>query len=133
MATKTKSRNVFFNPNPSKKTDRADCVVRAVCKAMDKDWRDAYIDLCTLGLELNAMPNDKMTWKEYLDRNGFIKHTISVKGGSKRPTVASFAEKNKKGTFVLQVASHIVTVVDGFYYDTWDCGASSLYGYWEKA
>lgn len=45
---------------------------------------------------------------------------------------AEFAQKNKKGTFVLQVANHIITCQDGYYYDIWDCGNHSLYGYWEK-
>lgn len=128
----TKSLNKFYNPNPSKSTKVGDCVVRAFCKATGKEWRDIYIDLCTLGLELSAMPNDKETWKEYLNRNNFKHHKITVKKGSKRGTVAEFAKKNKKGTFVLSVANHLVTVQDGFYYDTWDSGSCSLYGYYEK-
>ena len=127
----TKSRNRYYQPNPSKKL-QGDCVVRAMTKAMDKDWDAVYVDLCKLGMEIKAMPNDKDTWKKYLDDNGFIYHKISVKRGSKRGTVAEFATKNKKGTFVLQVANHIVTCQDGYYYDTWDCGGHSLYGYWEK-
>jgi hypothetical protein len=128
----SKSRNKFFNPNPTKKTDRGDCVVRAMCKATGKDWNTVFIELCKLGMELKAMPNDKITWKEYLERNGFQYHKITVKKGSKRGTVAQFAEKNKKGTYVLSVANHLVTAEDGYYYDTWDCGEYSLYGYYEK-
>jgi hypothetical protein len=131
MATKTKSRNRYYQPNPNKKL-QADCVVRAMCKAMNKSWDEVYVELCTLGFRIKAMPNDKDTWKQYLDDNNFKYHKITVKRGSKRGTVAEFAEKHKKGTYVLQVANHIVTVVDGYYYDTWDCGSSSLYGYWEK-
>lgn len=127
-----KTRNKYYNPNPTKKDDRADCVVRAMCKALDKNWDEAYIELCKLGLELKAMPNDNMTWKEYLERNGFVKHSIKVVKGSRRPTVQSFAKDHKKGTFVLNVANHIVTVVDGYYYDTWDSGEKSLYGFYEK-
>lgn len=131
MATKTKSRNRYYQPNPSKKL-QGDCVVRAITKATGKDWDTVYIELCKIGLEIKAMPNDKDTWKKYLKDNGYIYHKINVKRGSRRGTVAEFAEKNKKGTFILQIANHIVTCQDGYYYDTWDCGDYSLYGYWEK-
>lgn len=132
MATKIKSRNKFYNPNPKKQTDVGDCAVRSFCKATGDGWNTVYIELCELGMELCCMPNDKKAWKEYLKRKGFIEHKISNKKGSKRGTVQEFAEKNKQGTFVLNVASHLVTVVDGYFYDTWDCGHKSLYGYYEK-
>lgn len=126
-----KTRNKYYNPNP-KKNEVGDCVVRAMCKATGRDWDSVFIELCEIGLELKCMPNDKLAWHEFLDRHDFKAHSISIKRGSKRPTVSSFSKVNKKGTFVLQVANHIVTVVDGYYYDIWDCGNSSLYKFWEK-
>lgn len=62
---------------------------------------------------------------------GFAYYGISNKKGSKRPTVAGFAKENK-GTYILKVANHVVALVDGIYYDTWDSGYKSLYGYYEK-
>jgi hypothetical protein len=126
-----KSRNKYYNPNPSKK-EVGDCVVRAFCKALGKNWDEVYLELCLLGLELKAMPNCDVTWKAFAERNGFIKHSIKVPKGSRRPTVYSFSEQHKKGTYILNVANHIVTVVDGYYYDTWDSGDKSLYGFYEK-
>jgi hypothetical protein len=128
----TKSRNRYFQPNPNKNDKIGDCVVRSMCKAVDRDWDTVYKVLCNIGYRLKDMPNGNDTWREFLKINGFTEHKITVKKGSKRGTVAEFAEKNKKGTYVLQVANHNVTVVDGFYYDTWDCGDKSLYSYWEK-
>jgi hypothetical protein len=136
-ATKQKTRNRYFNPNPTqgKTTKRhtvGDCVVRAMCKATGDDWDTVFKELCEIGFELKAMPNDKITWKEYLDRKGFKKHSIKVVKGSKRPTVDSFCREHKTGTYVLSVANHLVTAVDGYNYDTWDPAECSLYGYWEK-
>lgn len=52
-----------------------------------------------------------------------------IKKGNKRPTVAGFAtehkKKKKKGAYILKVANHVVAVVDGIYYDTWDSGDKS--------
>lgn len=126
-----KSRNIYYNPNP-KKNRTGDCVVRAMCKAMDKEWDEVYIDLYRIGFELKVMPNADEAWKEYLIQNGFIYHTIPVKKGSKRPTVSEFAKNNKQGTYVLRVAHHLVTCHEGYYYDSWDSGDRSMYGYWEK-
>jgi len=126
-----KTRNKYYNPNP-KKHEVGDCVVRAMCKAMEKEWDEVYQDLCSLGMELKAMPNDDIVWKKYLLENGFQYHKVSNKKGSKRPRVNEFAKDNKEGTYILRVANHIVTCVDGYYYDLFDAGSSALYGYYEK-
>lgn len=127
----TKTKNKYFNPNPLKK-ETGDCVVRAIIRATGKEWDEVYRELFEIGFELKVMPNSDECWKEYLIRAGFIYHKIPVKRGSKRPTVDSFARQHKTGVFVLRVANHIVTCDNGYYYDTWDSGECSLYGYWEK-
>jgi hypothetical protein len=136
IAVREKTRNRYFNPNPvhgkKKKHDVGDCVIRSMCKALDQDWDTTYREMCELGFELKAMPNDDITWREYLTRKGFIKHSIKVTKGSKRPTVQSFCKEHNKGTFVLQLAGHLVSTVDGYNYDTWDPADCCLYQYWEK-
>jgi hypothetical protein len=131
--TKEKTRNRFYNPNPVNRTNASDCVVRAFCKATGREWKTIYMELVEIGLEIGGMPNGDETWKEWIKRNPFIKHSIKIVKGSKRPTVAQFAKEHKKGTFILNVANHLVTVVDGRYYDTWDCGHKCLYGFYELA
>lgn len=126
-----KTRNKYYNPNP-KKNETSDCVVRAICKATDKEWDMVYKELCDIGFKLKVMPNDAEAWKEYLIQDGFILHKITNKKGSKRPTVQTFAETHKTGTYVLRVANHLVTCQDGYFYDLDDFGNSSLYGFWEK-
>lgn len=126
-----KSRNKYYNPNPLKK-ETGDCVVRAICKATGKDWDTVYMEIGKLGFEMKEPPNYRSVWKKYLENNNFIYHSIPVKKGSKRPTVASFAETHTKGTFVLRVAKHIVTCEDGYYYDLADFADSAVYSYYEK-
>lgn len=67
-----------------------------------------------------------------MDKLGFTYHGVSNKKGTKRPTVERFALDHPQGTYICKVAHHVVAVVDGKYYDTWDCGKYSLYGYFEK-
>ena len=122
---------IYQNPNPSKNVC-GDCVVRALSLALNEEWSVIYADLCELGGHIYRMPNDKDCFKTYLTRRGFQRTPISNKKGSKRPTVRSFAEEHKTGTYVLEVAHHLVTVKDGHYYDIWDCGNKSLYGFWNR-
>ena len=123
----------YYQPNKKDlKDEYGDCVIRALTKATNKTWIEVFDELLPYARENQTMPNNKVCYEKYILNNNFEYHGISNKKGSKRPTVDSFTKEHKKGTYILRVAHHIVTVVDGLYYDTWDSGAKSLYGYWEK-
>lgn len=128
------SRNYkYYQPNKMDLKDTyGDCVIRALTKALNKEWIEVFDELVPIARKFQCMPNSKPCYEKYLIDNGFTYHGISNKKGTKRPTVDRFTKDNSTGTFVLRVANHIVTVVDGIYYDTWESGDKSLYGYWEK-
>ena len=131
MSKSTKFK--YYQPNKKDiKDDYGDCVIRALTKVTGKEWLEAFEELLPYARELQCMPNGKPCYEKYLLDNGFTYVGISNKKGTKRPTVQSFAKEHKEGTYVLRVANHIVTVVDGYFYDTWDSGEKSLYGYWVK-
>ena len=121
---------VFFNPNP-KNQIVGDCAVRAVGKAIGKNWTDTYIGLCSEGLAFRDMPSSNYVWGMFLKKNGFEEHMIS----SVCPnciTVKQFAKENKRGRYVLACQSHVVCVVDGDYYDTWDSGDEIVLYFYTK-
>lgn len=124
----------YYQPNKKDlKDEYGDCVMRALTKALGKEWLTVFEEMIPLMREMQCPFNCKPCYQKYLEEyNGFTYQGISNKKGTKRPTVDSFAKSHKQGTYVLSVANHLVTVVDGKYYDTWDCGYKSLYGYWEK-
>ena len=127
------TRYKYYQPNKKDIKDKyGDCVVRALTKVMNKTWIEVFNELYTYAVDIQCMPNDKQCYETYLKDNGFEYHGISNKKGSKRPTVESFTKEHKTGTFFLNVANHVVSVVDGTYYDTWDSGQCCLYGYYEK-
>lgn len=128
------SRNYkYYQPNKKDlKDEYGDCVIRSLTKAIDLDWREVFEELLPYARELQCMPNGKACYERYLKDKGFTYTGISNKKGTKRPTVDSFAKAHKSGIYVLIVANHLVAVVDGMYYDTWDSGEKSLYGYWER-
>ena len=47
-------------------------------------------------------------------------------------TVKDFCKDHPVGTYILATGSHVVTVVDGNYYDTWDSGTEVPIYYWKK-
>ena len=124
---------MYYQPNNKDiKDNLGDCVVRALTKAVNKTWVEVYDELVPIGRELQCMPNDKVCVERYLSENGFAYEGVSNKKGTTRPTVDSFAKSHQEGVYVVKVAHHMVAVVDGKYYDTWDSGDNSMYGYWVK-
>lgn len=120
-----------LNVNPKgKKT--GDCAFRAVAAATGLGWDKAYEGLCAHGFELKTAPNEPEAIESFLLTQGFKIGKIKVEKGSKRPTVAQFAEQHPNWYSVLRVANHVTCCANGVYVDIWDCGNCSVYKYWYK-
>lgn len=119
-----------YNPNPSKNRV-GDCVVRALSKALKQDWETTYAGLTVYGFMLHDMPNANWIWGAYLEDEGFIQRVID-KHGKRIYTVEDFCLDHPKGTFILAIDSHVVCVIDGKYYDSWDSGKEIPIYYWTK-
>lgn len=111
---------IQYNPNPEGKSI-GDCVIRAITKATNQSWEDVYIGLCLEGFILKDMPSANSVWSSYLKHQGFHKNIIPDTCPNCY-TVKNFTYDNPIGTFVLGTGDHVVTVVDGNYYDSWDSG-----------
>ena len=126
----------YYHPNKKDLKDKyGDCTIRALSKALNVSWLEAFdlmVPICREYQASNIFDMPHNLEAEAMKKLGFEYQGISNKRGSTRPTVSEFARKHKKGTFILNVAHHEVAVVDGTYYDTWDCGYESLYGYYQK-
>lgn len=120
-----------YNYNPKNKYE-SDCVIRSICAVTGDDWTTVFDELCAIGRKNYTMPNSKPTYEEYLKKHGFKWTYLKIVKGQKRISVKQFASKNKKGKYILNVANHMVAVVNGTYIDTWDSGDYRLYGYWSK-
>lgn len=120
----------YYNPNPHGKKV-GDCAVRAISKALGKDWEQTYIDLCICGYIYSDLPNSNDIWDKYLKRNGFKRHTIS-ESCPECYTVVDFCEDHPKGVYILGTGSHVVAVCDGAYCDAWDSGDETPTYYYSK-
>ena len=120
-----------YNPNPAGRS-AGDCVIRAVAKATGTDWEGAYAALSAAGLAARDLPNADHVWGSYLRRNGFRRDMLPAECHDGY-TVSAFAEDHPSGTFVLSMPGrHVVAVVDGQYYDSWDSGQEVPAYYYEK-
>ena len=123
----------YFQPNDKDLKDNySDCVVRSLCKALNKTWVEVFDLLVEKARVEQCMPNSKHAYEKVLTEHGFEYCGVSNRKGSKRPTVKSYTASNENFIAVMVTAHHLVTSVGGKYYDTWDSGDKSLYGYWIK-
>lgn len=109
-----------------------DCAIRAITKAVGLTWRDAYLEACNATVKDMYTFNETEGMKIYLATKGFKWVPIKPNKGETRPTVAEFAKEHTEGKYILNISNHFVACSGGKYYDIWDCGEKSLYGYWVK-
>lgn len=121
---------VQYNINPCGKSV-GDCVIRAISTALDQPWEKTYLDICLQGLTMCDLPSANATWGAYLREKGFVRHAIPHELADDY-SVNDFCEDNPEGTFILACSGHVVAVIDGKYYDSWQSGDVTPLYYWER-
>lgn len=109
-----------YNPNPTEKR-REDCVIRALTKALNVDWDTAYMKLSAKGFEVKEMPSVNWVWGTLLRDMKFTRVGLPNTCPACY-TLKDFCRDNPNGTFIVATGTHVVAVVDGNYFDSWDSG-----------
>lgn len=120
---------VLRNPNP-KNARVGDCVIRAITIALNSTWEKVYSELAGYGFMMCDMPSSNAVWGQYLKDKGFKRDIIPDSCPQDCYTVTDFCKDNPIGTYILGTGSHVVAVIDGNYYDTWDSGNEMPIYYW---
>lgn len=120
-----------FNPNP-KGRSVGDCTVRALSMALSAPWDETYLALCAEGFDKKDMPSSNAVWGSYLKSKGFQKKLVPDTCPDCY-TVTEFAQEHPKGTFVLLLSGHVVTIIDGVLYDSWDSSNETVLAYFERS
>jgi len=114
-----------------------DCAVRAVGYALGIDWETAYFLIAINGASMGDMMERNSVWGSVLRQAGYKRRELP----SNCPdcyTVADFAADHPNGTFILVQSGqssqdgHVVTLINGNWIDTWDCGSEIVEYYWYK-
>lgn len=121
---------ISYNSNP-KQARVGDCVIRAISKVTGKTWDEVYKDLSAEGYAMADMPNANNVWGSYLRKNGF-KRSIMPDTCPDCYTVADFTREHSTGTYILALAGHVVAVMNGKYFDSWDSGDEIPLYFWQK-
>ncbi len=121
---------IQYNPNPAGR-NVGDCAVRALTVALDVDWEDAFELITRAAFNMADMPSSDSVWGAVLRSNGFYREAVP-NTCPECYTVADFAMDHPKGVYVVGTGGHVVTVVDGVLYDSWNSSKEIPIYYWYK-
>lgn len=121
----------YNNPHPEKKIV-GDCVVRAVVIARGTDYLEQRLELQRFNRKVKGKSYKNITvLRKYLKELGFEWVPFQAVKGQPRMRGTDFVKLYPKGTYILNLARHIVAVVDGVFQDTWDSTNKVVYGMWK--
>lgn len=120
----------YYQPNPCGRSV-GDCSIRAISKALNLTWEEAYNIVCDFGYNMCDMPSSDSVWGAVLRSRGFYKRAIP----NDCPdcyTAEDFCYEHPFGIYVLGFGGHVATVVDGCIYDSWNCSQEIPVYVWYK-
>lgn len=121
---------IDYNPNPTGRRV-GDCAIRAVAKALDIDWEEAFAMIAANAYAMGDMPSSDSVWGATLRQNGFYRKAIP----NTCPdcyTVKDFCRDHPRGVFVLGFGGHVACVVDGNLYDSWNSEQETPVYFWYR-
>ena len=122
----------FLNVHP-KGLRVSDCVKRAITTTTGMDYMEVQ-------RELNRFKKITGASKFNADRNcdKYVEQVLKAKKvsfqavkGQPRMNGERFCKAFPKGHYILRMAGHWSSCIDGVIYDTWDCSEKCVYNAWE--
>ena len=128
----------LFNANPKKRVT-GDCTFRAICTALEKPWETVVMEMAEVSCRTGYAINDKKGIERYLKEQGWIKMPQPKKANGTKYTGKQFCKNINRfglGKTLRVIANigghHIVAIVDGKVWDTWDSTDGCVGNYWIK-
>ena len=139
----------FYNANPHNKL-AGDCVIRALCTALNQSWEQTLRELTEVGLKYGYVPNDKACYAKYLEKKGWKKYKQPKRDDNTKFTGKEFCQYLKKysdGSFYPQsIKGNVIAHIGGHHtvafveesrgnyrlYDTWNSTEGCIGNYWVK-
>lgn len=127
----------YHNANPKNKST-SDCVLRALCGVLpNKTYQQISKELFELSMKCGYFMNDKKCYEKYLELNGFRKMKQPKKEDGTKYTGEEFCNKVQKFSFNYPErmfahigGHHVVAIVDGRVWDTWDSTSGCIGNYY---
>ena len=141
----------YHNANPKNRIT-GDCTFRAVSTALEQPWEQTVMEMAELSCKTGYAINDKKGIERYLKSKGWVMQKQPKKPNGTKYTGKEFCEliqhwvwddevlgcEWKDGVIIEHniIANvgghHIVAIIDGVIYDTWNSGGGCVGNYWTK-
>lgn len=134
----------YYNANPKNRIT-GDCTFRAICTALEKDWKDTVMEMAEFSCQTGYAINDDKGIMKYLEKNGWIKMKQPKKVNGAKYTGSEFCQylndhfPNGKGisNIVANIGCHHIVCIrftDGEFKvnDIWDSSHNCIGNYWIK-
>lgn len=125
----------YYNANP-KNNVTCDCVIRAICTAMNKPYDDVLTELFEYSKRQSLMMDDKKLYANYLKDKGWVKLKQLRKWDNKKYTGKELCDELHEGLEIHTVegydinentniichigAHHLTCIINGYVNDTWN-------------
>lgn len=134
----------FYNANPKNRMG-SDCVIRAICTALDQSWEQTLRELTEVGIKHGYTATSKETYKKYLAEKGFGMHKQPRKWDNTKYTGYEWChwlcskEDDPRYSGCKAIIAHIgghhivcIKPIHGVFkvHDTWDSTDGCIGNYW---
>jgi len=116
------------NPNPDHK-EVPDCVIRALCIALNKTWLEVFDDLTAIARKEFSVTCADEVWGKYLYQQGFEPFLLP-ESCPRCLSVKLFCIMYPRGAYIIGTGTHAIAIIDGNYYDSWDSGETIPSFFW---
>ena len=119
-----------YNPNPNGLVVD-DCAIRAICCLEGIAWEDVATELFLKSYELKDVQTSINVFNSYMKNLGYVRNQVP----NTCPdcyTVKDFCNDNPQGRYIVATQTHVVAIIDGNNYDTWDSSNEPIMFYWSR-
>lgn len=137
----------FYNAN-SHNHYTTDCVLRAVCTALNQTWEQTLTEMYKIGLKYGYDPTADVVIAKYMESKGWLKCKQPRKDDNTKYTGKEFCKYIQKYSYWIRELGfprcdttrflanigghHIVAIIDGKVNDIWDSTDGCIGNVWVK-
>lgn len=133
----------FYNANPKNRMT-ADCNIRAICTALEIPYNQVVMEMAEMQCKTGYDVASRQGIDKYLQGKGWIKHKQPRKWDNTKYTGKEWClqiqedydwvlNPDKIKNVIANIGGHhIVAIIDGRVWDTWDSTDGCIGNYWIK-
>lgn len=126
----------FHNANP-KGRRTTDCVIRALCTALEIPYNQVVMELAELQCKTGFDDGDDKLYSKYLEAKGWEQHKQPRKADNTKYTGVEWCHKLQQEAYTPRMLAHIgghhiTAIIDGEVWDTWNSTRGCIGKYWTK-